>query len=693
MKSGSLLRFRGHANGQIHNPRLHVVSATAEEKLEPDHQAASGGGDANMEYINLGVWDYYEQRWTSFDHLPGVRYYFRVTRGFQGASSARRLIKDTYELAPYLFILYVVCFVFESILPAFVLKYNMRMLDVITAAVESQAVDSVLGPFTPPSKSSYASKLTFPSIYFTVTYARLDLPTFNNEGVRSQLENVMVEGSPPAWSYLTSIFNVWRALLELASQSSVLFGVFSQDKEFVWMALVSFIEPLMSWWNRPLSLDYVWKASVNNEHYMKMEGFRKSVQDPSHRTDIVAGGLGDYIRSEYQKSRALAGIRAQSFWDARRFLMARRGMNLGALCIPLLKDIPQVFMALRAIDRPATVPLSLVQLDLVQQTVTLFVGRSLDVSHLVEVLTNNFRLIKNLYDLVDIPNEVHDVGKDAQPHTAADKKASSGFGVEFQNVCFKYPRTDAYVIRNMSFQIKPGQLCVFVGENGSAKSTTLKLIARLYDAENRITINGEDIRSMPLEKLRRHIMLFSQDFSVFPLPIRDNIAMGCPTYAHDESRILQAIHLGGATDFVQSLPQGLDSYLTRPVHDWCSGMGQEAVFSQSTAVSGGQQQRLALSRAFMRANDPDVKLWLFDEPSASLDPAAESVLFERLRNMRGSQTIIFSSHRFGGLTPFADLILYFKDSQVVEAGTHDELMGQDGHYARLYNIQARSFQE
>ncbi|EUC59196.1 HlyB/MsbA family ABC transporter, putative [Rhizoctonia solani AG-3 Rhs1AP] len=711
MADQSRLRFRGQPTVPP-KPAQRRNAAVPSPPTKPGHQCntpRARASSSEMEYTNLGVWDYYEQRWTAYDSFPGVRYYLRVTWGLKSAPYALLLIRDAFTLTPYLFTLYAFCFTFESVLPAIVLKYNMQILDAIRIALETRAGNSqnILRIAFLRALCHFAQRLcTFGKLYaaqevelrvqsqfsqyIVEAYARLDLPTFNNESVQSQIECAGEQGSPSVWSYATSIFNVFGGFLGLTSQFAVLVNVLSEDKILAWMALFSFVEPVLSWWSRPANLDYIWKASVNNKDYIKMEGFKQSVQNRVHRTDIVAGGLSDYIRQGYQTSSMGAGIYAQSIWDARRFLTTRKGMNAGALLTPLIKDVPQLLMALRAIESPHTSPLSLAQLDLVQTTVTQFAGLLVSFFHMLEMLAKNLRMIKNLYDLMEIPNEVRDAGKEGEPLVATGSLEGAP-GIEFQNVCFKYPRTTNYVIRNMSFCIKPGQLCVFVGENGSAKSTTLKLIARLYDAENQITIDGRDIRSIPLESLRKHIVLLSQDFSIFPLQVRDNIAIGSPRLADDESSIQEAIRLGGVADFVDSLPQGLDSYLIRPVHDWSSGLGNEKVINQNIDVSGGQRQRIALARAFMRVNDPDARLWLFDEPSASLDPVAESALFERLRDMRGSRTIIFSSHRFGGLTPFADLILYFKDARITEAGTHTDLMQLEGGYARFYKEQAQSF--
>jgi len=179
--------------------------------------------------------------------------------------------------------------------------------------------------------------------------------------------------------------------------------------------------------------------------------------------------------------------------------------------------------------------------------------------------------------------------------------------------------------------------------------------------------------------------------------------MGDPQNADNELRILEAAKLGGASDFIKKLPNGFDTVLERRLNMAVGGRKGEALYedlvqlelvkaSGKGGLSGGQMQRLALSRTFMRSRE-EITLCLYDEPSAALDPQAEYDLFQRLRVLKGEKTMVFSSHRFGHLTKHADVILYVKGGTVCEAGTHAELLAKGEHYAKLYNIQAQAFQE
>ncbi|KAF8742265.1 P-loop containing nucleoside triphosphate hydrolase protein, partial [Rhizoctonia solani] len=762
MESESQLRFRGPPPGPTPGPPpdineskaspLHPpnnlsgapqpdtpISPTSEQGFDPTNSATSN-------YVNLGVWDYYEERAPKLNRVPLVKIYRRITQGLSGAPFAWRLMKDVVRLAPVLVWVYLTCICLGAVMPAVTLYYSSRMFQVIKDAVEKRNVDSSLlikiavarGLATFVQRAcGYAIQILAPTIslrvrgffaeYILQAHARLDVPTFDDNEVRSLLETVASDRSG-AWEALVDSFNIGSTFLELFTQALVLFGIIMESNDSLLLVALSLIGPVTTWWIRPIRRpEGAWVAKVNNEDYVRMQGLKKVATERNHRKELVAGNLQEYISQQYHAARASVGDNAQDFWEARRYMQTKKAGN----------PISLIIFALRAIHTPVSIPLSLAQLDLVQRNVTSFSEQLENFSHIIEGIAYSFQSIESLYSIIDIPNHIPDAPPDALPLTLPLDQKVKGLGIEFRNVSFKYPGTSKYVIRNMSFTIKPGQLCVIVGENGAAKSTSLKLILRLYEVdEGEIFIDGRDIRTIPLKSLRQCASVLFQDFSNFPLSIRENIAMGSPLHAQDNARIEEAARLGGASQFIDTLPEQMETYLSRPVHDMAGGLGfgQHTLLgrqfntsrggwgrkggkrggrAQDMEVSGGQQQRLALwvlhssafsllvnwanngsrSRAFMRSNDENVRLWMFDEPSASLDPLAEFNLFERLRDMRGTNTMIFSTHRYGGLTRYADLILYLKDARVAEMGTHDELMGRNGDYAQLYNVQAQAFRQ
>lgn len=236
----------------------------------------------------------------------------------------------------------------------------------------------------------------------------------------------------------------------------------------------------------------------------------------------------------------------------------------------------------------------------------------------------------------------------------------------------------------------------------------MKLISRIYDpTEGTILIDNRDIKTLRLADLRAAMSILFQDYTQFPLSIRENIGLGNPGLAQDYDKIREAAKMGGSRDFIEELPDGFDTYIDRPVEDYYADSPEGTAIDYSDVrnvgglrtsnvsdLSGGQNQRLAVSRTFMRSlvtdKESSAGMLLFDEPSASLDPTAENDLFENLRKLKGTKTMIFSTHRFGNLTRHADLILYM-DKSVQEQGTHNELLGQGGEYARIWNLQAKPF--
>ncbi|KAF8323008.1 P-loop containing nucleoside triphosphate hydrolase protein, partial [Cantharellus anzutake] len=309
--------------------------------------------------------------------------------------------------------------------------------------------------------------------------------------------------------------------------------------------------------------------------------------------------------------------------------------------------------------------------------------------------------IKEFYELASIPNQVQD-GTERFPSSV---KPGEGVSVRFENVSFRYPGSDSFALKNVNFDIKAGGLCVIVGMNGEGKSSILKLLPRLFDpTEGTIYLDNLPINRYRLLDLRKSLNVLFQDFQTFPMTIKEGIRLGSNTIEYEDEQVREALKLGGAEGFVNELPMKEDTNLSH-LRQYFSFSGPEAndIFyaipedirlsskDTRTNLSGGQKQRLALSRTFMRKPE-EVSLLVYDEPSAALDPQAEFDLFERLRVLKGNKTMIFSTHRFGYLTRYADIILFMKDSTIAEAGTHQELMSiPDGGYAKLYTLQAQAF--
>jgi ABC-type multidrug transport system fused ATPase/permease subunit len=250
-----------------------------------------------------------------------------------------------------------------------------------------------------------------------------------------------------------------------------------------------------------------------------------------------------------------------------------------------------------------------------------------------------------------------------------------GDGIRFENVGFSYPGADRPALHGVSFHIRPGEKLALVGENGSGKTTLIKLLARLYEpTEGRITLDGLQLHEWKIEALRRRIAVIFQDFVRYQFIVGENIGVGDVDKIKDQQSWRTAARFGQAAPFIEELPERYETQLGR----W---------FYRGRELSGGQWQKIALSRAFMRQ---DADILVLDEPTAAMDAEAEVEVFNHFREVARHQMAILISHRFSTVR-MADRIVVLDQGRVIEEGSHDELMASHGRYAHLFTLQAAGY--
>ncbi|TFK85028.1 P-loop containing nucleoside triphosphate hydrolase protein [Polyporus arcularius HHB13444] len=700
-----------------------------------DAKSSSVPVKTHIKRSRLGVWDFYEEIEVDRPRLALAPLLAKLRELVDCLPYLVRVFKDVLSIpgcAP-LVLIYAMAQLGDALVPAIAIWFQGQLLSITQTAVETRTVDkerllriaagriacTTAGFFFERIQRTVEKPLNahirrWWALHCFHAYARLDYPTYNKTEVKRQLQDTTDDyyGQSVVWRTLELVTDIVSIITRLVAQTLVLVQVLRGQPDGPLLAVLTLSAEVVVYAARMpvFQSARIWLARTVNDDFMKMKAWKNVVRDSSHRKEFVAGNLGEHATAEFKKASERVGDKDADWseWEDQLYWPIP---SIWAVFHQPLAQLPQIIFTFRAAQYPASIPISLASLSLVQDAATKFVWSFHAIIYRTRGIEHQLTAVKKVYEVVKIENMV---AEGTIPFPEEASQIRSGVALEFRNVSFRYPEAEKYALRNISFSVGPGELCVIVGGNGSGKSTILKLVTRLYDPEEgQILFGGHDIRTLKLHDLRQAISVLFQDYTIFPLSIRDNIAMGDPATSYDDERVRLAARLAGAETFVDKLPEGFNTYLDSPVSAEYSSTSEGDTLltgrkvnydalraaagvksTEATALSGGQQQRLAVARTFMRSivqEDSQVGLLLFDEPSAALDPAAEHDLFERLQKLRGNKTMVFSSHRFGNLTKHADLILYMDESGIVESGTHAALLKSGGEYARLWKLQAQAF--
>jgi ATP-binding cassette subfamily B protein len=488
----------------------------------------------------------------------------------------------------------------------------------------------------------------------------LDLAFFENPEFYDKLRNATDQSTYQPVSMVSQTFGLVQTLVTLLSLLFLLLQL------AWWLAIIALIVPIPSF---IASSRYGWRGYQlmrrQSPERRLMAYFNQLMTTDRYTKEIKLFDLGDHFIERFKQL-------ANKFYEEKKSILIRRymtGFLWTSITVAANSGI-YLYVAFEAVMGHIT----LGQLTLYTQT-ALQTGQNFQ--SLLNGVSSTYEInlyVSTLFEFLDYEPKLVSPDHPQPVDPATDQQ---GLDIEFRNVSFTYPDKDPQTqaaLRNVSFTVRAGESIALVGSNGAGKTTLVKLLTRLYDPdEGEILIGGHNIKEYDLKELRGHVGVIFQDYVTYYLSARENIGVGRIAEMENELLVTGAAKKSGADRVIERLPQGYETTLGR----W---------FEKGAQLSGGEWQKVALARAFMR----DASILILDEPTSSLDAQAEYEVFARFRILTQGKTAVFISHRFSTVR-LADRIIVLEHGRVIEHGSHQELIQREGRYAELFNLQAEAY--
>jgi ATP-binding cassette subfamily B protein len=593
--------------------------------------------------------------------------------------SQPRILKLVWDAQPVSTVMLGVLNILQGFIPAATAFVAAALVNAVLAAIRAggkngtttvvvwlviaqfaiQAISSLLQTLSNIFQQLLQEKLSYTVQLQVMEKANsLDLAFFEDAKFYDQLQQAQREATSRPVGMISNTFGFGRTLVTLLSMLAVLVHL------AWWVALLALIAPIPSfiasvrygWWGYQMMRR---QSPLRRE----MAYYNTLLTTDTYNKEVKLFTLGGFFIKLYRSL-------STNFYTQARDLVVPRYLasfawGLGSL---LVNGAVYLYVALQTVVGAINLGDLTLYTQAALQLGSSFQGLLSGISSMYE----NTLFVNTLFDFLAYKPRIVGPVDGIKPPT-------TGLDIEFRHVSFSYPggaerEGRDQTLRDVSFHIAPGEAIALVGRNGAGKTTIVKLLTRLYDPdEGQILINGRDVKEYDLEALRAQIGVIFQDYVTYYLSAARNIGVGNIEAIDNHEDIRTAATKSGAAAVIERLPDAYDTMLGK----W---------FDQGNQLSGGEWQKIALARAFMR----DAQVLILDEPTSSLDPQAEYEVFARFRELTAGKSAIFISHRFSTVR-LADRILVLENGKIIEEGSHAELLAHAGRYAELFSLQAEAY--
>lgn len=488
----------------------------------------------------------------------------------------------------------------------------------------------------------------------------LDLQYFDLPEFYEKLENANREAGIRPIQVITKTFTAASTLIELISYIAVMATAPGLGLAAFIIMAVSLPSAIISFIYRKRNFSYKRRRSKDRR---EMNYYSDVLVNKDIVKEVRIFGLTDFFADKFKK------VFGEYFKGLRALILSE---SLWQIALGIVSVIFNLFFC-------GIVALRVLSGEIMLGDYTLYTGAIMSIATCIATLISTSAGVYEgtlfIDNLMYFMNKSPGIVPTVTP--GAKVKRNAPHTIEFKNVSFHYPGSERCVLQNINITFSPGQTTVLVGLNGAGKTTLIKLLTRLYDpTDGVILLDGRDIREYDLESLYGMFGIIFQDFGRYAVTVGENISFGDLSLTPSHDSLMEAARQSNADGFIEKLPQGIDTPLTRQFE------------RTGSELSGGQWQKLAIARAFYSRSD----ILVLDEPTASLDPLAEQEIFNEFDRLRSGKMSIFVSHRLSSATT-AGQIIVLEGGRVVEKGTHKELMEQKGKYYNLFSVQAKRYVE